>query len=268
MRRLALAFAANNPGYTIAHVRGIRALAPAATPRVVFVARGDGEACTERATSGFGVGDVILLRAQESMQADADLDAVVFAVPEEFTDAVPTFLRPDADPALCDQPGGCATDADAYRRILLTWDQTAGPYTCRALNAHRVRMDDSFSHFHPRADGFDELYLVQGTRPGAAILHAQDGERILVPETVTAADAAELVQRIPVARGDLVYIPRGEMHRGVDGVLAQVITVPGFVPGKEIGVDHCLRAINERLGLRGEAALPFHAAASGAPRIG
>lgn len=48
------------------------------------------------------------------------------------------------------------------------------------------------------------------------------------------------------------------MHRGVEGVLAQVITVPGFIPGSEIGVDHHLRAINERLNLEGDEALPYN----------
>ena len=62
--------------------------------------------------------------------------------------------------------------------------------------------------------------------------------------------------------GDLVYLPRGVMHRGLGGVLAQVITVAGFRPGAEIGVDHHLRAINERLGLAQGEALPYHAAAA------
>ena len=46
-----------------------------------------------------------------------------------------------------------------------------------------------------------------------------------------------------------------------------MITVPGFIPGSEIGVDHHLRAINERLGLRGERALPFNAEASEGPVV-
>ena len=63
------------------------------------------------------------------------------------------------------------------------------------------------------------------------------------------------------------YLPRGLAHRGVGGVLAQVITVPGFVPGKEIGLDHHLRAINERLGLTGGAALPLHAEGAAGPVV-
>ena len=59
----------------------------------------------------------------------------------------------------------------------------------------------------------------------------------------------------------------GRGHYQRSRVLAQVITVPGFRPGAEIGVDHHLRAANERLGLAGDAALPFNAEASLAPVV-
>ena len=62
--------------------------------------------------------------------------------------------------------------------------------------------------------------------------------------------------------GDLVYLPRGVMHRGVGNVLAQVITVPGFVPGAEIGVDHHLKNINLRLALNANRKLPYNEDAS------
>jgi hypothetical protein len=52
------------------------------------------------------------------------------------------------------------------------------------------------------------------------------------------------------------------MHRGLGGALVQVISVPGFVPRSEIGLDHHLWAINKQLGLRGDAALPFHVVAA------
>jgi ribosomal protein L16 Arg81 hydroxylase len=71
-----------------------------------------------------------------------------------------------------------------------------------------------------------------------------------------------LIQEYELQVGDLVYLPRGVTHRGFGGVVTQVITVPGFIPGSEIGVDHHLRAINERLGLDGENALPYNLEAS------
>ena len=40
------------------------------------------------------------------------------------------------------------------------------------------------------------------------------------PETVTPEDAANLLYETPLAVGDLVYLPRGLAHRGIDGVLA------------------------------------------------
>jgi hypothetical protein len=50
-------------------------------------------------------------------------------------------------------------------------------------------------------------------------------------------------------------------------VFAHVVTIPGFVPAREIGLDHHLRAISESLGLRGDDALPYHVAASLAPMV-
>ena len=110
--------------------------------------------------------------------------------------------------------------------------------------------------------GFDELYLVQMAMPGAKLYTSERTESIEDAGSVTRAEAAALIDVHALAVGDLVYLPRGTVHRGFGGVLAQVITVPGFRPGAEIGVDHLLREINERLGLEGEEALPFHAAAA------
>jgi hypothetical protein len=75
---------------------------------------------------------------------------------------------------------------------------------------------------------------------------------------VGAADASSLLQSRDLHVGDLIYLPRGTMHRGLGGALVQVISVPGFVPKSEVGVDHHLWAINKALGLRGDQAIPFH----------
>lgn len=218
--------------------------------------------------SAIDVGDVILQRPGEELAVLGDpIDVVVFAVPEGPLGDVPPFLRPDHDPRIADTPGGCATDGGAYRRIVLTWLGESGPYSYRAINAHRVRMTDSFSHYHPHDGGFDEMYLVQHVAPGAQVITSDRVDLIERPERVTRDDARRLLRRTPVNVGDLVYVGRGEMHRGVGGVLAHVITVPGFIPESEIGVDHHLRAINERLGLRGVDALPYHLGASDGPVV-
>ena len=207
-------------------------------------------------------GDVVLLRPGEQFMAESALSAVVFTVPEPFPRDLPTFVRPDWDERITDTPGGCAEETGAYRRILLTWLETVGPYVYRALNCHRVRITDSFSHYHPLEGGFDEFYLVQMVQPGA-VLYTSDGtERIEDPAAVTRAEAPLLFEKHPLEVGDLVYLPRGTVHRGFGGVLAQIITAPGFRPGAEIGVDHHLRAINGRLGLTGEDALPYREASA------
>jgi hypothetical protein len=126
-------------------------------------------------------------------------------------------------------------------------------------------MDDSLSHYHPVPGGHDELYLVQEARPGAAVLHSDRVARILACESVGREELAALVRRMPVATGDLVYIPAGEMHRAVAGMLAHVIAIPGFRAGGEIALDASLQRINERLQLRGHEALPVHVAPAAGP---
>jgi hypothetical protein len=43
-------------------------------------------------------------------------------------------------------------------------------------------------------------------------------------------------QVTPLQPGDLVVIPPGTAHRGID-VLATVIAIPGFMPTEEVYVD-------------------------------
>lgn len=257
------AFAERNPGYDLDFVPELDGLAAEGRPCIAFVQSGEGPAsvaageATELAT-----GDIVLLRPGETLADEGRHSAVAFTVAEALPASLPIFIRPDWDPAITDTPGGCAEETGAYRRILLTWLDTVGPYVYHGLNAHRVRIMDSFSHYHPVEGGFDELYLVQMAQPGAKLYTSERTESIEDPDSVTRADAAALLVERPLAVGDLVYLPRGTVHRGFGGVLAQVITVPGFRPGAEIGVDHLLREINEQLGLAGAEALPFHAAAA------
>ena len=96
----------------------------------------------------------------------------------------------------------------------------------------------------------------------ARLLTSDQVARIEDPSSVSSAQVAGLLRSTPLSTGDLVYLPRGTIHRGLGGVLAQIITVPGFRPGAEVGVDHHLRAIAERFGLEGGTLLPFHEAAS------
>ena len=272
MRALTAAFEAGNPGYSVESAATLQSLEAGASAKAAFITSGAAGARVsvsgeEVARSSVTVGDLLWLRSGEELTLDAPCDAVLFTVPGELPAELPTFIRPDHDPKITDTPGGCAEEERAYRRILVTWLADNGPYTFEGLNAHRVRMWNSFSHYHPPEGGFDELYVVQEVEEGGRIHTSVARERIEAHEELELEEAGELVQTLTPEAGDLMYIPRGVIHRAVGGVLAQVVTVPGFKPGFEIGVDHHLRAINERLGLEGEAALPYQQDASAGPLI-
>lgn len=271
VRAMSDVFAGRNPGYAISYAPGANVIEAIADSRIAFVQEGE---CATRLRTGSGtvesdvwVGDMILLRPGDRLEADAALALLIFTTPEPLPADLPGYIRPDWDEHITDTPGGCATETGAYRRVCLTWLREKGVYNYHGLNAHRVRIMDSFSHYHPVEGGFDEFYLVQMVQPGARIIVSDRVSEIESPDGVSSSDAGSLLEAHDLRVGDLVYLPRGVVHRGLGGVLAHVITVPGFRPGAEIGVDHHLRAINERLGLEGERALPFHAEASAGPVV-
>ncbi|MBK9383749.1 MAG: hypothetical protein IPN34_02830 [Planctomycetes bacterium] len=263
--RLRAAFAARNPGYDLRWMPAARAIAPRASCAIAFVQAGESAGAIGARRSELRRGDVALLRAGEELALESALDVLVFDVPEDLPRALPSFVRPDHDPRITDTPGGCAEELEAYRRILLTWRSEVGPYVFRALNAHRVRIFDSFTHYHPPHGGFDELYLVQGVQPGAKLITSSRTARIVEPDTLAESELDSLLVEHELEVGDLVYLPRGTIHRGVGGVLTQVITVPGFRPGAEIGVDHFLAGLNRRFPQR--APLPLHAKGADAPMV-
>lgn len=262
------AFSQNNPGYQLAYFPQASSIPASASPRLFFVQTGGGRCSIAGGTwDSIGLGDVLILPQGQNAQFDQALNLLGFSVPSLPADSIPSIIRPDWDPNITDIPGGCATDSNAYRRILLTWKQGVGKYLYHDLNAHRVRIMDSFTHYHPLEGGFDEFYLVQMALPDARLLSSSHTEKIIHPDEVQREEIDQLLQSTPLNVGDLVYLPRGTIHRGLGGVLAQVITVPGFIPGAEIGVDHHLRILNERFHLPPEQALPFHRAAAQQPLI-
>lgn len=256
-------FKERNPGYDMHYFSEVNRLSGEGEIRLVFIQKGEGLArLNGQDTSSFSVGDIINLEKDDYFKTDQPFDALVFKVPQPLPENIPAFVRPDWDPNIADVPGGCATETNAYRRILLTWLDKVGPYQYHALNAHRVRIMDSFTHYHPMDKGFDEFYLVQMAMPGARLYTSDKVADIQDPESVSEGEVDGLLNEMTLNVGDLVYLPRGIAHRGYGGVLAQVITVPGFVPGSEIGLDHHLRAINERFSLEEEEALPYNKFAS------
>jgi hypothetical protein len=269
---LSTEFAARNPGYSVSSVMEGLEIAAAPMARALFMTRGEAQAeisskDRELQSSAVCAGDLLWLRAGETLALDAPCELLSFAIPGELPAELPSFIRPDHDPLITDTPGGCAEEERAYRRILVTWLAEIGPYIFDGLNAHRVRMWNSFSHYHPPEGGFDELYIVEDVAQGGKIYTSDQRASIEAPEELSVEAAGQLIQTLIPERGDLIYIPRGTIHRAVGGVLAQVVTVPGFKPGFEIGVDHHLRSINERLGLEGVKALPFQESAAKGPLI-
>ncbi len=269
------AFQTRNPGYDLEFLQSVVSVDPAELTQVIFVQKIDGITNQDvignvviTGQSGNSVesetivGDILILNQGERLNSDSELGLLVFQVPNPPENDLPSIIRPDWDPNITDVAGGCATEIDAYRRILLTWREDVGNYIYHSINAHRVRIRDSFSHYHPINGGFDEFYLVQMVEPGAKIIISEQTDLIINPEQVEENQVDNLIQEYELQVGDLVYLPRGVTHRGFGGVVTQVITVPGFIPGSEIGVDHHLRAINERLGLDGENALPYNLEAS------
>ena len=256
-------FKERNPGYDLSYHHKIKSLSAEGKIKLVFIQRGEGLATLNNAdTSTFSVGDIVQLNDDDNITTQEHFDAVIFTVPNALPENIPAFIRPDWDPNITDVPGGCATETNAYRRILLTWLDKVGPYQYHALNAHRVRIMDSFTHYHPVDGGFDEFYLVQMAMPGARLYTSDKVPHIQKPENVNKEEVNGLLKETKLNVGDLVYLPRGIAHRGYGGVLAQVITVPGFVPGSEIGLDHHLKAINNHLSLEEEEALPYNKLAS------
>ena len=256
-------FKKRNPGYDLHYQKDAKELTGEEETKLVFIQKGEGLATlNHKDTSSFSVGDIIELNNNDHISTDAEFDAVIFTVPKPLPSNIPSFIRPDWDDNITDVPGGCATETNAYRRILLTWLDKVGPYQYHALNAHRVRIMDSFTHYHPKEGGFDEFYLVQMALPAARIYTSDKVPQIQKPDNVSIKEAETLLNETKLKVGDLVYLPRGIAHRGYGGVLAQVITVPGFVPGSEIGLDHHLRAINDNLSLDEKEALPYNKFAS------
>lgn len=252
------AFKKRNEGYDLSYFHQVMAIEPGEGYRLAFLQSGGGTAVLGSDSSKVSVGDILYLQPQQSLAFDSLMSFLVFSLPDALPEEIPAFIRPDWDLNITDTPGGCATETNAYRRILLTWEGKNGPYLYHALNAHRVRIVNSFTHYHPLEGGFDEFYLVQMAQPKARLITSEKVERIIAPESVQQEEVPGLLQETPLKVGDLVYLPRGVVHRGIDGVLAQIITVPGFIPGSEIGVDHHLKAINDNLMLEGDMRLPYH----------
>jgi hypothetical protein len=148
---------------------------------------------------------------------------------------------------LRDTAGGCAPGFDAYRRLPLTWYTEPGAVAGdgrNRLNSHVVNIaaEQSRTHYHPASAAGGgkpqcELYLVLdpkrlglSTAGRQAMLHSFPEIHNWSNHEVT-----------PLQPGDVVLIPPGTGHRGLD-VFTNVVTLPGFKPGNEVYVDAAIAA--------------------------
>ena len=147
---------------------------------------------------------------------------------------------------LVDTAGGCSFDFDPFRRLPLTWyldcpgQQGDG---VNFVNSHVVNIPRELSstHFHPprpRIGGLPqtEMYLVLDPESRQLAARGREASIIVYPD-LTDLHRYEQHALVP---GDLVYIPPGVGHRGLD-VFVNVLTVPGFKPHNEFYIDQDIR---------------------------
>jgi len=144
---------------------------------------------------------------------------------------------------LADTAGGCSFDFQPFRRLPLTW-QVDEPGGCRDganfVNAHVVNIPEELSstHFHPSKDLRQggklqtEIYLVLNPADHGLDNKARRPGILLFPDP---RDLSRF-ERLDLEPGDLVLIPPGVGHRGLD-VFVNVLTIPGFIPHNEIYID-------------------------------
>jgi len=147
---------------------------------------------------------------------------------------------------LVDTAGGCSFDFDPFRRLPLTWyldspgQQGDG---VNFVNSHVVNIPRELSstHFHPpkpKIGGLPqtEIYLVLDPRSSGLEAKGRKASILVFPDL---KDLRRYEQH-PLRPGDLVYIPPGVGHRGLD-VFVNVLTIPGFKPHNEFYIDQDIR---------------------------
>ena len=150
---------------------------------------------------------------------------------------------------LLDTAGGCSFDFEPYRRLPLTWypGKPGEPGDgMNFVNSHVVNIPRELSstHFHP------PIVLDRGGIPQAEMYLVLDPETCGIddkgrqPGILLFPDLRDLTQyeKLDLRPGDLVLIPPGVGHRGLD-VFVNVLTIPGFKPHNEFYIDqHILDA--------------------------
>ena len=143
---------------------------------------------------------------------------------------------------LVDTAGGCSFDFDPFRRLPLTWypdhpGQRGDGVNFANSHVVNIPRELSSTHFHPRQPQVGglpqtEMYLVLDPQTRNLAAHGREASIILFPDLTD----LHCYQQHRLSPGDLVYIPPGTGHRGLD-VFVNVLTIPGFKPHNEFYID-------------------------------
>ncbi|MBI5091918.1 MAG: hypothetical protein HZB26_05670 [Candidatus Hydrogenedentes bacterium] len=209
-------------------------------------------------------GDQLITSGTEELHVRGHFSCLSIEKVDRSTSHIPKAMRLRF---LKDSSGGCNFDFDPFRRLPLTWYWNLPGETGDGLNfvnSHVVNIakETSPTHFHPsiarkappEIRGQEDDPLVGGR---SAELTSEDAGApqneiylVLDPQVYglhTYGRTAQLLT-IPDLRdlrrhethdlrpGDLVYIPAGTGHRGIDAFV-NVITLPGFKPYNEFYID-------------------------------
>ena len=147
---------------------------------------------------------------------------------------------------LVDTAGGCSFDFDPFRRLPLTWyldhpGQRGDGVNFANSHVVNIPQELSSTHFHPRQPQIGglpqtEMYLVLDPQTRNLAVHGREASIILFPDLTD----LHRYEQHPLSPGDLVYIPPGTGHRGLD-VFVNVLTIPGFKPHNEFYIDQDIR---------------------------
>lgn len=185
------------------------------------------------------IGDQMITVADEVMKVRGKFECLTVENMGLKTRCVPPVMRLRY---LKDSSGGSNFDFDAFRRLPLTWyvnlpgEMHDG---VNFVNSHIVNIpkETSPSHFHPERPvnggmAQDEMYLVLDPKAYRLNTYGREASLIIYP------DLRDLFrfERHKLEPGDIVYIPAGTGHRGMDAFV-NVITIPGFKPHNEYYLD-------------------------------
>jgi len=201
-----------------------------------------------------GPGDLVFLRENQRLSTESSIQVLELRMSSPLPSGLPTFV---GFAETTHQDGGASSGWETRRIDVLDWQPGEVP-AYGDLNVKLVQVDDAPTHYHPEEGGFDEIVFVCEAEPGAGVLLSTEREAIEA-RNVERGDVPTLFRPLALSAGDVLFVPRGLVHRPRGRSSAVVIALPGFVPGGEVRLDDDLRAINATLNLEGDAALPSFA---------